>query len=113
MSKSTASFKHVHPTERRSLWNVVSLLTPPAALLISYLAASVYSTLSDSSADYLGLGRLAIALLAFLSSSAFGILAGIVALCRHEQRPWLTATGLIFNGLLTVGLLLFIRLQLQ
>jgi len=72
-------------------WNIVSLLSPLIALPLAYLLSH---NVHDSG---WGWGTIGAIFLAKFGATTFGLMAGIVALCRRERWPVVTGVALLMN----------------
>ena len=98
------------PAVRRApRWNIISLALPGGALLLGLVLLAANPS---GRGDHAGaLGSALLLLFGVGAASALGAIAGVIALARSERLPWLTALGLIVNGIVLAplfGLLLLV-----
>lgn len=93
-------------TARAPFWNLIAVGLPVAVFLIGLLMLSSRS----GGGDYAGrLGGGILVILAVAVASGLGVLAGGLALYRHERLAWLSVLGIVLNLLVclpVVGVLL-------
>ncbi|MBC7895270.1 MAG: hypothetical protein H7066_07640 [Cytophagaceae bacterium] len=80
---------------RAPFWNLIAIALPMATFLIGIVMLS-----GRAGGDYAGrLGGGVLFALGMAAASGLGVVAGVLALYRHERLPWLSVLGILVNCL--------------
>lgn len=86
---------------RAPFWNLIAIGLPLATFLIGLVMLS-----GRGGMDYFGrLGGGILLAIGVGGASGLGVIAGVVALYRHERLVWLSVLGLVLNCLIVLPLI--------
>lgn len=93
---------------RAPFWNLIAIGLPLATFLIGLVVVS-----GRGGMDYFGrLGGGILLLIGVAAASGLGVIAGVVALYRHERLVWLSVVSIVLNCLIVLPVLgVFTRRQ--
>ena len=88
------------------LWNIASVAIPAAAIVIGLL---LLAGSRGGAGDFAGaLGGGVVFIFGIAGACVIGEIAAWVALARGERMAWLTALGIVGNGIVIVPVLLLL-----
>ena len=86
---------------RAPFWNLIAIGLPLATFLIGLVMIS-----GRGGMDYFGrLGGGILVVIGVAAASGLGIVAGVVALYRHERLGWLSVLAIVLNCLIVLPVL--------